>query len=100
MEAESPPVATAQEILDQGFVRVRQAIGSERLEPLRETTELFLQRARAQTPGDGWDNHRVPHPGLYDFVDGRYERAFRRPASRTATGCELPAHGRRKRRTQ
>ena len=45
MKAESPPVVAAQEILDQGFVRVRQAIGSERLELLRETTE-FSSSAR------------------------------------------------------
>ena len=94
MKAESSPVAAAQEIIDQGFVRVRQAIGSERLEPLRETTELFLQRARAQTPGDrniGWDNHRVPHPGLYDFIDGDTNALFDAllSAPLLAVNCQL-----------
>ena len=62
-----------QEILDQGFVFVREAIRPDQLDSVRQTAELFLRRAREQTPGDqkiGWDNHRVPHPGLYDFIDG------------------------------
>ena len=59
-------------ILDQGYLIVRGAIEPERLEPVRATAELFLDRARERSRGDpnvGWDAHRVPHPGLYDFID-------------------------------
>ena len=59
-------------ILDRGYLIVRGAIESERLEPLRATAERFLDRARERSRGDpnvGWDAHRVPHPGLYDFID-------------------------------
>ena len=59
-------------ILDQGYLIVRGAIEAERLKPLRATAELFLDRARERSRGDpnvGWDAHRVPHPGLYDFID-------------------------------
>ena len=59
-------------VLDQGYLIVRGAIEPERLEPIRATAELFLDRARERSRGDanvGWDSHRVPHPGLYDFID-------------------------------
>ena len=59
-------------ILDQGYLIVRGAIEPERLEPVRATAELFLDRARERSRGDpnvGWDAHRVPHPALYDFID-------------------------------
>ena len=59
-------------ILDRGYLIVRGAIEPERLEPVRATAELFLDRARERSRGDpnvGWDAHRVPHPGLYDFID-------------------------------
>ena len=94
MKPEIPPVADPREILDQGFVLVRQAIGSEQLEPLRERAELFLQRAHAQTPGDpniGWDNHRVPHPGLHDLIDGDTNSLFDAllAAPLLAVNCQL-----------
>ena len=59
-------------ILDQGYLIVRCAIEPDRLEPVRATAELFLDRARERSRGDpnvGWDAHRVPHPALYDFID-------------------------------
>ena len=59
-------------ILDQGYLIVRGAIEPDRLEPVRATAELFLDRARERSRGDpnvGWDAHRVPHPALYDFID-------------------------------
>ena len=59
-------------ILDQGYLIVRGAIEPDQLEPIRATAEVFLDRARERSRGDpnvGWDAHRVPHPGLYDFID-------------------------------
>ena len=59
-------------ILDQGYLIVRGAIEPERLDPVRATAKLFLDRARERSRGDpnvGWDSHRVPHPRLYDFID-------------------------------
>ena len=59
-------------ILDQGYLIVRGAIDPDRIEPVRATAELFLDRARERSRGDpnvGWDAHRVPHPALYDFID-------------------------------
>ena len=59
-------------ILEHGYVIVRGAIEPERLEPVRATAERFLDRARERSRGDpnvGWDAHRVPHPGLYEFID-------------------------------
>ena len=44
-------------ILDQGYLIVRGAIEPERLEPVRATAELFLDRARERSRGDpnvGW----------------------------------------------
>ena len=61
-----------QTILDQGYLIVRGAIEPDQLDSIRATAELFLDRARERSRGDpnvGWDSHRVPHPGLYDFAD-------------------------------
>ena len=61
-----------QEILDHGYTIVRDAIRSDQLGAIRDSAELFLERARERSRGDrniGWDTHRVPHPDLYGFVD-------------------------------
>ena len=46
---------------------------------MRELAELFFARAEAQSRGDaniGWETHRIPHPGLYDFIDANTSRLY------------------------
>jgi hypothetical protein len=58
------------EYLERGYIIIRQAIGSDQIGPIREITELFLERARKKSRDNSmWDTHRIPHPYLSDFVD-------------------------------
>ena len=79
MTMDNTDITDPQTFLDDGYVIVRNAIPRCQLDELRSHAELFLTRAEERSRGNlniGWDTHRIPHPGLYEFVDDRTNRLY------------------------
>ena len=79
MAMDKTDITNPQILRDDGYVIVRNTIPRSQLDELRSYAELFLARAEEHSRGDpniGWDTHRIPHPGIYEFVDDRTSRLY------------------------